>query len=102
MQYYDFLSKKPCLKCGTHGVEIAHVESIISPKTGLEMPRSHKTLARYGTIPLCPSCHRTAQDSIHSVGEYAFQQLLGKTPCFVFKKIASYMAEFMEVGNGKA
>lgn len=95
--YYEFVRGKPCLRCGRHGSAIAHIETIISPKTGLVMPRSHKTLARWGCIPLCGECHQTAKDSIHEVGEESFNQQLGRTPHYVWQYAASLLAEFHEV-----
>lgn len=97
-RYYSFLAQKQCVRCGDFGVEVAHLSMIISPKSGGRMMRSHKGLARWGAVPLCPGCHRHAPDSIHSVGEAAFNESLGRGQHFLFQKAASLMAEFMDGG----
>jgi len=95
-EYYAFVARQACLRCSARPVEVAHIRLIISPKTGLLMPRSHKTLARFGCVPLCADCHRHAPDSIHNVGEESFNESLGRGRHFLFRKAASLMAEFME------
>jgi hypothetical protein len=97
--FYAFVKSKPCLRCGRHGTDVAHIETIISPKTGLVMPRSHKTLARWGVVSLCPDCHQHARDSIHEIGEEAFNSSLGRGEHFIWQVSASLLAEFNERGR---
>jgi hypothetical protein len=93
-RFYDFVAKQPCLRCGRYGVQIAHIESIISPKTGLPMQRSHKTLAAWGCLPLCSWCHNDAPDAIGKVGEEAFFLAMGKSASWRFQYVASLLAQF--------
>src|SRR5690625_3540451 len=75
--FFDFVARFPCLRCGVFGVEVAHIQGILSRKTGLVLPR-RKGAAAVGVVPLCAECHRTAADSIHNVGEEAFSDALGR------------------------
>jgi 5-methylcytosine-specific restriction endonuclease McrA len=97
--FYAFVKSKPCLRCGRHGTDVAHIETIISPKTGMVMPRSHKTLAKWGCVALCPDCHQHARDSIHQVNEEAFNHSLGRSPHYLWQAAASLLAEFNERGR---
>lgn len=67
-EWYDYLSALPCLACGAQPVEIAHFSLLPSSKSGDLMPRSHKTLAAFAALPLCPNCHRHDDDSVHGHG----------------------------------
>jgi len=93
MTWEDFLRTKPCLKCGSWPVELAHIHGLVSPKTDQVMPR-RKGLARFAAIPLCPGCHRTGKDSIHRLGEDEFFRQLGRHQCYVFQKLVGYLAEY--------
>ena len=60
--YYRIIKDQRCMCCGdygTHGnpIEAAHIESVLSQKTNMMMPRSHKGPAGWGAIPLCKRCH---------------------------------------------
>ena len=60
--YYQMIKKDRCLCCGHYGslsnpIEAAHIETVLSPKTGDIMPRSHKGPSAWSAIPLCQSCH---------------------------------------------
>lgn len=94
--YYEFVKSKPCIACGTYGTDAAHIRTIISPKTDLLMPRSHKTLARWGCVPLCKECHQTGENAIHGGNEEAFNERLGRGAHYLWMKAASLLAEFNE------
>ena len=91
--FYEFLGRRQCLRCGKFGVEIAHIRAFPSRKTAQLLPR-RLDVGQYAAIPLCPDCHRHAPDSIHNIGEAAFFEALGKTPCYVFQYLAMSLAEF--------
>ena len=60
--FYGYVKRQRCAACGHHGtegdpVEACHLRSMVSPKTGDLLPRSHKGLASWGCLPLCKSCH---------------------------------------------
>lgn len=69
--WYKLVKLHPCLRCGVRGEsEAAHVQGFPSEKVkGQMLPRSHQTIAAWCCIPLCPACHRTSEDSIHSAKE---------------------------------
>ena len=91
--WYGFIKARPCLRCGaTEKVEAAHVRGFVSLKTGRRLPRSHKGLQALCVIPLCPSCHRTAPDSLHNVREEAFIAELGAAR--TFQTLATLLAMF--------
>lgn len=69
--WYSYIRSFNCLRCGASDVECAHIEAVLSTKTSGWLPR-RTGLAEWACVPLCPSCHRTASDSIHAVGEDAF------------------------------
>lgn len=91
--FYGFVARKPCLRCGVFGVEVAHVRVILSPKTGLLLPRRNG-LAEWGVVPLCPHCHRHGADSIHNVGEQAFSDNLGRGTGYLVQAAATLIVEF--------
>jgi len=92
-KYFDWLAARDCLRCGAEPVEVAHVRAFRSPKTDLLLARREgiNTLA---AVPLCAACHRTAVDSIHAVGEHAFERSIGKGEGYIVQKVASFIAEF--------
>lgn len=70
-RFYQVVASYPCLRCGASPPsEVAHIQAVASTRVvGNFLPRSHRGMAAYGAIPLCPSCHRHAQDSIHASKE---------------------------------
>ena len=93
--WYGWIKARPCLRCGaTQHVEAAHIRGFVSFRTGDVLPRSHKGLQAYSCVPLCVDCHREADDSVHAVGEAAFFERLGRSKGFVFKWLATALAEF--------
>lgn len=70
-RWYSYIRSFNCLRCGASDVEIAHIEAVLSARTNGWLPR-RTGLAEWATLPLCRSCHQTARDSIHSVGEDEF------------------------------
>lgn len=92
-RYFDWLSRRPCVRCGSYGVEVAHVRAFRSPKTDDLLPR-RTGIAKVAALPLCPSCHRTGRDSIHEVGEARFEDDLGRGHGYLTQKAASFIAEF--------
>lgn len=93
MRFFAFLKEHPCARCGDRGVEVAHLNGLPSPKTGLPLPR-RKGIAYAYAIPLCPECHRTGRDSIHEVGEAAFFQAFGKGDGYGPRLAARYLAAY--------
>ena len=90
-RYYQHVAAQPCLACGSHGVEVAHVRAFRSRKTGDLLPR-RKGIAKFAAIPLCPDCHRHSPNSIHNIGEANFFGRLDQ-PCRVFALMAQLIAE---------
>ncbi len=91
-KFYNLLAKHPCLRCGSYGVEVAHIRIMPSVKSTGFLPR-RQGIAAFGAIPLCEACHRTAADSIHAVGEQAFIEALGKPQGWVHGYVARSIAE---------
>src|SRR5690625_1649150 len=96
--FFDFVARFPCLKCGVFGVEIAHIQGILSRKTGQVLPR-RKGAAAVGVVPLCPECHRHSADSIHNVGEEAFSESLGRGRDYLFRFAASLIVWYFVEGE---
>lgn len=92
-KYYDWVATRTCLRCGETPVEVAHVRAFRSPKTDLLLGR-REGIAALAVVPLCAACHRTAPDSIHTVGEAAFEAGIGKGEGYLTQKAASLIAEF--------
>ena len=67
-RWYSVIAEKHCLGCGSWPVEMAHIELLISPKTGLQLPR-RTGINEWAVIPLCDKCHRSSKTSIHNTGE---------------------------------
>jgi hypothetical protein len=69
--WYRFVKTRRCSACGAWPpVEAAHVRVLLSDKTGVRLPRSHKGRAAWGCIPLCKECHLRQ----HEMGEEAFRE----------------------------
>lgn len=92
-QYFEWLARKACVRCGVRPVEIAHVRAFRSPKTDDLLPRRHG-IAQVAVLPLCAECHRTARDSIHAVGETTFERELGRGSGYLAQKAGSLIAEY--------
>lgn len=91
-KFYRYLKGQPCLRCGSRGVEVAHIRGFVSLKTGDFLPR-RQGIAALSAIPLCTDCHRIAPDSIHHIGEAAFFEALGKPVGWVYAYLARSIAE---------
>lgn len=71
-KFYRYVKWQPCTRCHSPGPsDAAHVQVFLSEKTGLLMPRSHKTIAAYACIPLCKPCHL----ELHEIGERQFEEI---------------------------
>ncbi len=70
-KWYEYVAMRKCLVCNRWPVEMAHIKLLISPKTGMELPR-RIGINKYAVIPLCEECHRTGIKSIHNMGEEKF------------------------------
>lgn len=96
VRYYEFVARKPCAINPTHGhVILHHIRGMASLKTGKTMPRSHKTLARYAVIPLCPDCH----DKVHNVGENEWFAENGHPENYAMSVCIRLMAEYIELAE---
>jgi 5-methylcytosine-specific restriction endonuclease McrA len=51
-------------------IEAAHFRLVVSEKTGDVLPRSHKTEAAWGAVPLCKACHLRQ----HTMSEADFRE----------------------------
>lgn len=96
--FFDFVARQPCLRCGTFGVEVAHIRLLLSRKTGDVLPRRSGP-AHVTVVPLCPACHRHAPDSIHNVGEEAFSDGLGRGQGYLLRAAATLIVEFFVEGS---
>ena len=92
--YYAFVAAHACVRCGHRPSEVAHVRAFRSPKTDDLLPR-RKGIAEWAVVPLCPACHRTGAESIHSVGEVAFEHALGHGAGYLAEKAGSLLAEWV-------
>jgi hypothetical protein len=94
-RFYDYLHTKPCSICRHWPVEAHHISAVVSDKTGLPLPRSHKadSPAAFCAIPLCPECHRTGKHSIHALGEDKFFQHHGKPKGYKAGLVIKYLVE---------
>lgn len=69
--YYRFVKWQRCAACGAlPPTEAAHMRVLLSSKTGMLLPRSHKGRAAWSCIPLCKACHL----SQHEIGEVRFAE----------------------------
>lgn len=69
--YLDFIRSLSCLRClNDTSTEAAHYRSS-DGRIGKQNPGSRKP-PDFMVLPLCGSCHRTAPDAQHTVGETAF------------------------------
>lgn len=96
--FFEFVARQPCLRCGTFGVEVAHIRLLLSRKTGDVLPRRSGP-AHVTVVPLCPNCHRHAPDSIHNVGEEAFSDGLGRGQGYLLRAAATLIVEFFVEGS---
>jgi len=74
-RWYGYIKFQNCFSCGARGdggnpIEAAHFRLVISGKTGDLLPRSHKTEAAWGAVPLCRACHLRQ----HTMSETVFRE----------------------------
>ncbi len=99
--WYKHVKSFQCLRCGDFGSEANHFEAFISSKTGLVLPRSHKGRDGFGCFPLCESCHRTAKDSFHNIGERNFIETQLPTSKYVYQWFGTTIRDFFLEREGK-
>lgn len=77
IEYYAFVKAKPCLACGRlpEPGKPNHADHLKpwSEKLGGFGARSHKGLAAWYCVPLCPECHHKR----HTMREEAFYEAAG-------------------------
>jgi hypothetical protein len=96
-RWYSFVAEHPCLGCIGWPVEMAHLELLISPKTGLQLPR-RIGINEWAVIPLCEKCHRTGSESIHALGEDRWMEKNGLTRERVAVQWGSWLVEWIAGG----
>ena len=92
--FYEFVAARACVRCGRRPVEVAHVRAFRSPKTDHLLPHRNGINA-WAVVPLCSECHRLTRDSIHAVGEPAFEDALGRGAGYLAQKAGSLLAEWV-------
>lgn len=92
--FYTWVAGHACARCGCRPTEVAHVRAFRSPKTDDLLPRRYGVNA-WAVVPLCPACHRLDGDSIHAVGEEAFEASLGRGTGYLAQKAGSLLAEWV-------
>jgi hypothetical protein len=98
-EYHAWLRRQPCLRCWEIPAEAAHLRCVASWRTpGDYLPR-RKGPAIWAAIPLCASCHRTAKDSLHAVGERAFFADMNMPDGWAAALCLRYLAERLEEGK---
>lgn len=70
-RWMDYVASRSCLICQAYPVEVAHIQMLISPKTGLRLGR-RVGINKWAVIPLCIKHHRAGSESIHDMGEAKF------------------------------
>ena len=70
-RYYEYVSRQPCLSCGSPNVELHHIKGARSLKTRLRL-KPRDGIAEYAVVPLCSECHRTSDKSVHALDQEAF------------------------------
>ena len=85
------LKHEPCLVCGRHGVDVAHLLPV-STKARDWSTRSHKDSRFYVAIPLCRKCH----DSLHTWGESWLDDKLPGGRMFAYAYALRVLAELHE------
>jgi hypothetical protein len=78
------------MACGSRvgPVEAAHVQVVVSRKTGGLLPRGHTGEAAWGCVPLCRKCHQEQ----HQVSEREFFGRCSRHPAEVW---GSLLLRFM-------
>ena len=66
--YIEFIKAKPCLVCGTIGVDAHHLEAI-----GMGNNRNKESKKDYSCVPLC----RVHHQEYHTIGVNGFQEKYG-------------------------
>lgn len=94
-EWYEYIAAMPCFRCREHPVEVAHIELLVSVKTGLELPRRNG-INTWAVIALCPGCHRHRQDSIHAIGEAKFFEAMDMDHGAVARVWGGWLVDFLE------
>ena len=96
-RWYSVVAQMPCLGCINWPVEMAHLELLISPKTGMKLPR-RTGINEWAVIPLCSRCHRIGQRSIHVLGEEKWMEENGLTAESLAVQWASWFVAWVDGG----
>ena len=96
LSYYDYIASKPCAGgVGHDKVQVHHIRGMASMKVRDTIPRSHKTLARFAAIPLCPECYA----QVHRMGESKFFISRGHPDYWAMSLAMRYLAEYVDYNN---
>lgn len=68
VRHHGRVASLPCEACGSWPVEVHHVRH--DGRKGIT--RNHRLV-----IALCPICHRTGQNAVHTIGSPQFDALYG-------------------------
>jgi len=92
VKFYTFAAQHQCLVPSCYNpVELHHVKGGVSLKTRTALPRRNG-LAEALVVPLCAEHHRTSRDSVHELGEAAFEESHGLPEGFLIAFAASLLA----------
>lgn len=84
--YLELIRALPCLKCGDHPSEAAHIRmasaAFAKPSPGMQAKPDDKW-----TLPLCGGCHRLDKNSLHKIGEVPFFYSLNLNPLLVCEQL---------------
>lgn len=69
-RHLAFIASLPCVICGTHPVECAHIR--FGDAESGKMQALAKKPSDHWVLPLCPNCHRTGPEAQHSQSERWF------------------------------
>jgi len=90
-RFYERMKHEPCLVCGRHGVDIAHLRPV-SIKVRDWTMRSHKDWRAFTAIPLCKDCH----DTLHVLGEKWLDEKLPGGRRFAYSYALSMLSQVVE------
>ncbi len=97
--YLAWLKDQACCACGTPPPsEAAHVRGPVSQKTGLMLARRQDE-AYVSAVPLCATCHRLGQHSIHQAGELKFAEAKWGEYSQLPLRAFSYLAKWIREGR---
>lgn len=92
--FYAFVAGQPCCAPGcTEPAEVAHVQAVLSRKTGLPLPR-RRDAAAWACVSACASHHR-GHDSIHQLGERGFEAAMGWPEGHLVRLALTNLAEWV-------